>query len=168
MEEEMTSTDLVSLLQLRVVPGGELIRGSAYYRSLDRVVEISPSSYIPGARTKTLALGKLVLSLDGITQRLVGLRAFTPSGRWKVEGTELPPAADAQGGVSFTLDFQGQDLYFHNLYPKYEFHAPDNSLRIRVRGDFDLVIRVGECLLLGMDRAGILTDFWLEGLKFTA
>ncbi|MBC7253226.1 MAG: hypothetical protein H5T72_04570 [Actinobacteria bacterium] len=160
--------DLHSLLNLKVEPGGELIHGSAYYRSLDRAVEISPASYIPGARTKTLALGKLVLSLEGITQRLVGLRAFTPSNRWKVEDTEPPPAADTQGGVSFTLDFRGQDLCFYNLYPKYEFHAPDNSLRIRVRGSFDLVIRVGDCLLLGMDRAGILTDFWLEGLRFTA
>lgn len=168
MEGEMTSADLASLLHLRVVPGGELIHGSAYYRSLDRAVEISPTSYIPGARTKTLALGKLVLSLEGKTQRLLGLRAFTPSSRWKVEGTEPPPDVDAQGGVSFTLDFRGQDLCFHNLYPQYEFHAPDNSLRIRIRGDFDLVIRVGDCLLLGMDRAGNLTDFWLEALMFTA
>jgi len=160
--------DLHSLLNLKVEPGGALIPGSAYYRSLDRAVEISPSLFIPGGTTKTLALGKLVLNLEGSTQRLVGLRAYTPSNRWKVEGAEPPPEADAQGGVAFTLDFRGQDLYFHNLYPKYEFHAPDGSLRIRIHGNFDLVIRVGERLLLGMDRSGTLTDFWLERLKFTA
>lgn len=164
----MASTELGSLLRLRVVPGGELIQGFAFYRSLDRAVEISPSLFVPGGKTKTLALGKLVLSLEGSTQRLVGLRAFTPSNRWRVEDTEPTPGEDAQGGVIFTLDFKGQDLYFHNHYPKYEFHAPDGSLRIRIRGSCDLVIRVGECLLLGMDRSGALTDFWLENLRFTA
>ncbi len=164
----MASADAASFLRMRVEPGGELLHGLAYYRSLDRAVELAPQLFIPGARTKTLALGKLILSLEGETQRLIGLRAYTPSNRWKVEGTEPPPEADAQGGVSFLLDFQGQDLFFHNLYPGYEFHSRDNSLRIRVRGSCDLVIRVGERLLLGMDRAGLLTDLWLEDLRFTA
>ncbi len=158
---------LSSLLHLKVEPGKGLIPGSAYYRSVSRAVEISPTLFIPGERVKTLALGKLVLSLDGESQRLIGLRAYTPSNRWKVEGTEPVPEPDALGEVVFTHDFQDQELRFYNLYPRYEFHAPDGSLRIRLRGSHDLVIRVGDSLLLGMDRSGVLTDFWLEKLRFT-
>ncbi len=160
--------DIRSLLHLKVDPAEDLLPGSAYYRSLDRSVEIYPSLFIPGEKVKTIALGKLVLTLEGTTQRLIGLRAHTPSSRWKVEGTEPLPEADAQGGVIFTHDFQGQDLRFYNLYPKYEYHQPDESLRIRLHGDYDLVIRVGDRILLGMDRTGVLTDIWLEGLRFTA
>jgi hypothetical protein len=160
--------DVKSILRLRVEPGEELLPGFACYRSLDRAVELSPVLFMPGARIKTLALGKIILTLDGDTQRLIGLRAYTPSGRWKVEGTEAPPEADARGAVVFTHDFHGQDLCFHNLYPGYEFHPPDNSLRVRLPGKYDLVIRVGDSLLLGLDREGLLTDFWLERVKFTA
>lgn len=160
--------DINSILHLKVVPEEDLLPGCAYYRSLDRSVEISPTLLIPGEKVKTIALGKLVLTLEGTTQRLIGLRAYTPSSRWKVEGTEPRPEADAGGGVIFTHDFQGQDLCFYNLYPKYEYHQQDGSLRIRLRGDYDLVIRVGDRLLLGMDRTGVLTDIWLEGLRFTA
>lgn len=159
---------LCSLLHLKVKPGEGIIPGSAYYRSVSRAVEISPALFIPGERVKTLALGKLILSLDGESQRLIGLRAFTPSNRWKVDGTEPAPEPDALGEVFFTYDFQDQELYFYHLYPTYEFHATDGSLRIRLHGNHYLVIRVGDSLLLGMDRSGVLTDFWLESLRFTA
>lgn len=160
--------DILSLLHIRVVSDEDLIPGLAYYRSIDRSVEIFPSLFIPGERTKAIALGKLVLNLEGTTQRLTGLRAHTPSNRWKVEGTEPVPEEDARGGVIFTHDFRDQDLCFCNLYPKYEYHQPDGSLRIRLHGNYELVIRVGDCLLLGINRMGVLTDIWLESLKFTA
>jgi|GEM_PF-1953027 len=157
-----------SLLRVRVEPGAELLPGTAVYRALDRAVELDPAFMVVGKRVKTLALGKLVLTLDGETQRLQGLRAYSPSARWKVEGTEEPPADDAQGALYLTHDFGGEDLCFGNLYPRYEFHEPTRSLRIRIREGKALVIRVGHRVLAGISTEGLLTDFWLEDLSFTA
>lgn len=157
-----------SLLQVRVELGAEPLQGVPVYRALDRAVELEPAFFAAGRSTKALALGKLVIFLDGETQRFQGLRAYTPSGRWKVEGTAEPPEEDAQGAVYLTHDFGGEDLCFGNLYPGYEFHEPTRSLRIRITGEGALVIRVGSRVLAGVSREGLLTDLWLEGLNFTA
>ncbi len=157
-----------SPLRIRIEPEGEPLVGNAVYRGLDRAVELLTLGSRPDVRIKTLALGKLTLTLDYASQRLLGLLAFTPSGRWKVEGAEEPPSPDAEGSLSFIFDFAGDDFYYTDLRPRFEFHEESGSLRLRFSEAIALAVRAGNCLIAGISRSGELSDLWLERLKFRA
>ncbi len=155
-----------SPLGVRVELEGELLTGSVRYRGLDRAVELSAVAAPPGLRVKTLALGKLALTLEGSSQRLLGLTGFTPSGRWATEGAGPPPPVDAAGALHFTADFSGEDFLYADLRPRYEFDEESRCLRLRFSRSGALAVRAGNCLVAGISRSGDLTDLWLERLKF--
>lgn len=155
-----------SPLRVKVDTQGGLLAGSARYRGLERAVELLALPASPDRRIKTLALGKLTLTLDHSSQRLLGLLGFTPSGRWRTEGAEAPPPPDAEGALVFTADFAGDDFLSADLRPRYEFHEESSSLRLCFSDSGALAVRAGNCLIAGISRSGELTDLWLERLKF--
>jgi hypothetical protein len=155
-----------SPLKVKVDTEGELLTGSAHYRGLDRAVELLALPARPDLRIKTLALGKLTLTLESSSQRLLGLLGFTPSGRWATEGAEPPPAPDAEGALCFTVGFSGDDFLYADLRPRYEFDEDSACLRLRFSDAGALAVRAGNCLIAGISRSGELTDLWLERLKF--
>ncbi len=148
--------------------GGELLPGSPLYRSTGRSLELQPPISPAEERVKTLALGKLALTLSFRSQRLLGLLALCPSGRWRTGGAQPPPPPDAPGSLFFTADFGAEDFLFFDLLPRYHFHGDSCSLRIQLGEGSALTVRVGRRLLAGLSREGYLTDLWLEELRFRA
>jgi len=157
-----------SPLSVRVVAGAELLTASPLYRSTGRSLELQPLAVPAGERVKTLALGKLALTLAFDTQQLLGLLALCSSGRWRTRDCQPPPHPDAQGSLIFTVDFREGDFLFFDFLPRYFYHEESGSLRIQLGEGNALTVRAGRRLLAGLSRKGELTDLWLEGLRFRA
>ena len=50
------------------------------------------------------------------------------------------------------------------MEPRFLWHEESSSLRISLCEGTALVFKVADCLMVGVDRKGRLTDFWMIGL----
>lgn len=127
---------------------------SVEYRRLDR----------PPGKVNSLGLGRLVLAIDSDSQELVGLQAYVKTSRWKTGEAEPPPEPDAEGALSVEHPFCEEDFAFISVTPAYQFHEDSHSLRIKLAEGADLAFQAADCLMIGLDRGGNITDIWMLDL----
>ncbi len=153
-------------LKVEILADRELPVGGNNYLSLENSLEFRPAIDRYVSRTRTLALGKLIFTLEYHTRELISLQCFVPSSRWRVEGTEPPPSPDGTGALAFRIQFGEEDFLYFNLRPTYHFHEPTSSLRIKFSDRGAVYVRVANCLQAGISGNGELTDLWMERLRF--
>ncbi len=153
-------------IKVEILADRALLVGGNSYFSLENSLEFRPAIERYVSRTKTLALGRLIFTLDHHTQELISLQCFVPSSRWKVEGTEPPPSPDGSGALAFRTHFGEEDFLYFNLKPTYHFHETSSSLRIKFDDRGVVYVRVANCLQVGVSGDGELTDLWMERLRF--
>ncbi|RJP30372.1 MAG: hypothetical protein C4536_10070 [Actinobacteria bacterium] len=135
------------------------------YQAIPEMVEFHRLGPIP-LSTRTLALGRMLLSLDGDGGEVVGLQSYVKTGRWKSEQEPLP-AVDAAGCLVILLPSGVDDPVFIAAEPGFAWHEDSRFLRISLGGETALVFQVASCLLAGVDRAGRLTDIWMLDLDLS-
>lgn len=138
-------------------------RGENLYRAIPEEVEFRRLD-APSPRARTLALGRLVLALDRESGELSGLQCFVKTGRWRTEGTEPPPPPDAEGRLAVSYPCGEEDFSYLAAEPRFLWHEESRSLRVALREGTALAFQVADCLLVGVDREGRLTDVWMLGL----
>lgn len=116
---------------------------------------------IPLARTLTLGLGRLAAGLLEDGRELSSLRCHVKTGRWRTQGVEAPPEPDCEAAVAILQEFGEDDFAYMPLEPRFFWHDESRSLRISLAEGMALAIKAANCLLVGIDSGGHLTDFWL-------
>lgn len=124
------------------------------YRRLD----LPPSSVL------TLGLGRLAVGILAHDREIASLFCHVKTGRWRTEGVEPPPEPDYESGIALKQEFGEESLVFLPLEPRFLWHEESRSLRISLAEGTALAIKAANCLLVGIDTAGRLTDFWLLDL----
>jgi hypothetical protein len=141
--------------------------GMNSYEAIPEMVEFRRAGP-PPARVRTLALGRLALSLEEESGELVGLRSYVKTGRWKTGEAEPPPEPDAEGILEIDYPRGAGGFSYLPSQPLYLWHEESASLRISLDEGAALVFKVADCLMAGVDRKGRLTDVWMLGLELAA
>jgi len=138
-------------------------RGENVYIPIPESVEFRRLDRPPG-EVSSLGMGRVVLALDSKNRELVGLQAYVKTGRWRTEGAEPPPEPDAEGALIIKYPFGQEDFAYISATPGYSYHEESQSLHIKLGEGMALAIRVADCLMVGIDSKGQLTDIWMLNL----
>lgn len=155
--------DGVALPRVEVRPELPPALGMNLYVAIPETVEYRRLD-LPPCRTLTLGLGRLAVSVAAESREIASLFCHVKTGRWRTDGVEPPPEPDYEAGIAILQDFGGGDLVFLPMEPRFLWHEESRSLRLSLAEGTALVIRAANCLLVGIDAAGRLTDFWLTDL----
>ncbi len=135
------------------------------YQAIPEMVEFHRLGPIP-ARTRALALGRVLISVDPEGGEVVGLQSHVKTGRWRTDQEPLP-VADAEGSLVILHPGGDEDLVFLAAEPRFTWHEESNALHISLGGETALVFKVASCLLAGVDRKGRLADIWMLDLDLS-
>ncbi|NPV59582.1 MAG: hypothetical protein HPY75_07960 [Actinobacteria bacterium] len=150
----------VALPRVEVKPDLPPAEGINIYTAIPETVEYRRLD-LPPCRTMTLGLGRLAVGIAAESREIASLLCHVKTGRWRTEGVEPPPEPDYEAGIAILLDFGEDDLVFLPVEPRFLWHEESRSLRLSLAEGTALVIRSANCLLVGIDAAGRLTDLWL-------
>lgn len=156
-EEEMPHV----VLKTAVAPP----EGINTYQAIPEMVAFHRLGPLP-SRTRTIGLGRMLVSLDDDGGELCGLQSHVKTGRWKAEPSPLP-AVDAEGSLVIMHPGGGDELVFIGAEPDFTWHEESQSLHISLSEGTALIFRVATCLLVGVDREGRLTDIWMLDLDLS-
>ena len=145
--------------RVRLDTQAEPPRGTNIYRSIPEMVEFAPLDPAGGG-LRSLALGRVLISLRGESSEFAGLQSYVKTGRWK-RAEEPPGEPDAQGVMYIDLPPGGESPVFVSAEPRFLWHEESSSLRITLAEGMALLLRVADCVSVGVDRDGRLTDIWL-------
>lgn len=132
------------------------------YQAIPEMVAFHRLGPLP-SRTRTIGLGRMLLSLDDDGGELFGLQSHVKTGRWKTE-TDPLPAVDAEGSLVILHPGGEDEMVFVSADPGFTWHEESQSLHISLSEGTALIFRVASCLLVGVDREGRLTDIWMLDL----
>lgn len=118
---------------------------------------------IPLLPSKSLALGRVVFTLERRSGELLGIHSYVKTSRWKTEFDEGPPEPDAEGALFLEYPSE-KDLVFLKAEPSFRYHDDLGALRISFRDTTRLVFKVADCLLVGADEKRRLTELWMLDL----
>jgi hypothetical protein len=139
------------------------VAGENIYQAIPEMIEFRRLRSLAG-RTRSLGLGRVMLSLDAESGDLLGLTCYVKTGRWRSLHSSPPPEVDAEGILAVDLLQTREDMVFVPAEPDFIWHEESRSLRISFNDALALVFRVADCLLVGVDREGHFTDIWLLDL----
>jgi hypothetical protein len=162
MGSSMNETELPRVeLKTTVVPP----TGINTYQAIPEMVAFHRLGQLP-SKTRTIGLGRMLISLDDDGGELVGLQSHVKTGRWKTEPEPLP-VADASGSLVILHPGGEGDFVFVGADPRFTWHEESQSLHISLGEGTALVFEVASCLLVGVDREGRLTDIWMLDLDLS-
>ena len=135
------------------------------YQAIPELVEFHRLGPLP-SKTRSIALGRVLLSLDAEGGEFVGLQSHVKTGRWKTDQEPLP-VADAEGSLVILHPEGEEGLSFLAADPHFTWHDESSSLHISLGGETALVFKIASCLLAGVDRKGRLSDIWMLDLDLS-
>jgi len=135
------------------------------YQAIPEMVAFHRLGPLP-SKTRTIGLGRMLLSLDDDGGELFGLQSHVKTGRWKTEPDPLP-AVDAEGSLAIQHPGCENELVFFSADPGFSWHEESQSLHISLQEGTALIFKVASCLLVGVDREGRLTDIWMLDLDLS-
>jgi hypothetical protein len=141
-------------------------QGMNIYQAIPEMVEFRRLETAP-PKARTLGLGRMVITLDGENGELVALQSYVKTGRWKTGEAETPPMPDAEGALIIAYPGGTEDFAYLPAEPRFIWHDESSSLRISLGEGTALVFKVADCLLVGVDREGGLTDIWMLGIDLS-
>jgi hypothetical protein len=154
------------LPRVRLKAGETPPPGTNIYQAIPEMVEFRQVD-TQAAGVCTLAIGRLALTLDSESGELVGVRSYVKTGRWRKGEKEPPPEPDAEG-VLFLEHPCGEDGFAHiPAELRFIWYEESSSLRISLGEGAALILKVADCLMVGVDREGHLADFWLLGIDLS-
>jgi len=145
--------------RVRLEVGLPAARGVNVYVPIPETVEYVRQD-IPLLPSRSLALGRVMFVLERRSGELLGIHSYVKTSRWKTEGVGEPPEPDAEGALF--LEYPGdKDLTFFKAEPDFRYNEVLKALRITFLEGTRLAFQVADCLVVGADEKGRLTEVWM-------